>query len=143
GIAGLIKTALALYHRHIPGNLHFVRPNPTIDFDQLRLRVPVHCEDWPTSDGPATAGVNSFGYGGTNAHVVLQEAPHVGGRDQGSGVRDREMRNGYLAADPSPLTPDPCLVPLSARSPQALRALAGAWKQFLDGCPKEVSLHDL
>jgi polyketide synthase 12/epothilone polyketide synthase D len=143
GIAGLIKTALALHYRRIPGNLRFVRPNPAIDFDHLRLRVPVRCEDWPASDGPATAGVNSFGYGGTNAHIVLQEAPRVGVRGQGSGVRDREAGTGHLTADPSPLTPDPYLLPLSARSPQALRALAGAWKQFLDGCPEDISLHDL
>ena len=74
GIAGLIKVALALYHRRIPGNLHFDRPNPEIDFGALRLRVPTHCEPWPAADGPALAGVNAFGFGGTNAHVVLQEA---------------------------------------------------------------------
>ena len=75
GIAGLIKVALALYHRRIPGNLHFDRPNPGIDFDALRLRVPTRCERWPAGGGAAVAGVNAFGFGGTNAHVVLQEAP--------------------------------------------------------------------
>ncbi len=72
GIAGLIKAALALHHRRIPGNLHFVHPNPAIDFEQLRLRVPTSCEPWPDHKGPAVAGVNSFGYGGTNVHVVLE-----------------------------------------------------------------------
>ncbi len=80
GIAGLIKVALALHHRRIPGNLHFDRPNPEIDFDALRLRVPTRCEPWPAGDGPALAGVNAFGFGGTNAHVVLQEAPNERGR---------------------------------------------------------------
>ena len=75
GVAGLIKTALALHHRRIPGNLHFDRPNPEIDFDAMRLKVPTCCEPWPAGDGPLLAGVNSFGFGGTNAHVVLQEAP--------------------------------------------------------------------
>jgi acyl transferase domain-containing protein/aryl carrier-like protein len=157
GIAGLIKTSLALHHRRIPGNLHFVRPNPAIDFGGLRLRVPVRCEDWPVSDGPATAGVNSFGYGGTNAHIVLQEAPSDDKvtRRQGDKVTSLEDGNGQHK-DPqtegadvfhSPchlVTLSPChLLPLSARSPQALRALAGVWKQFLDGCPEDISLHDL
>ena len=84
GIAGLIKAALALHHRRIPGNLHFDRPNPEIDFDALRLRVPTRCEPWPAGDGPALAGVNAFGFGGTNAHVILQEAPHAPERPRAS-----------------------------------------------------------
>ncbi len=75
GIASLIKAALALHHRRIPGNLHFERPNPEIDFDRLRLRVPTQCEPWPAGRGAALAGVNAFGFGGTNAHVILAEAP--------------------------------------------------------------------
>ncbi len=141
GIAGLIKAALALHHHRIPANLHFVQPNPSIDFAQLRLRVPVECEPWPTHDGPAVAGVNSFGYGGTNAHVVLQEAPKPGVRGQGSGVRSRHAGNGDRTPDPCPLTPE--LLTLSARSPQALRAMAAAWQDYLARCPDEVSLHDL
>jgi acyl transferase domain-containing protein len=74
GIAGLIKVALALHHRQIPGNLHFDRPNPDIDWSALRLRVPTRSEPWPAGLGPALAGVNAFGFGGTNAHVILQEA---------------------------------------------------------------------
>jgi acyl transferase domain-containing protein/acyl carrier protein len=75
GIAGLIKTTLALSHRQLPPSLHFERPNPAIDFDALRLRVVTELESWPTADGPATAGVNSFGFGGANAHVILRERP--------------------------------------------------------------------
>ena len=70
GIAGLIKTALVLAHGAIPPNLHFSRPNPEIAFDRLRLRVPTALTPWP--DGrPRIASVSSFGFGGTNAHVVL------------------------------------------------------------------------
>src|SRR5579875_6646 len=133
GIAGLIKTALALYHRCIPGNLHFHRPNPAIDFAQLRLRVPVHAEPWPDCATPATAGVNSFGYGGTNAHVVLQEAPPTSGGCQRPGESNRNIHTSR----------SPVLVPLSARTPQALQALADAWRQFVADCPPDVSLHDL
>ncbi len=72
GIAGLIKTALALSHEMIPANLHFEAPNPKIAMASLGIRVPRHNEPWNASDGRRRiAGVNSFGFGGTNAHVVL------------------------------------------------------------------------
>ncbi|HYN20848.1 MAG TPA: beta-ketoacyl synthase N-terminal-like domain-containing protein [Thermoanaerobaculia bacterium] len=72
GIAGLIKTVLALQHRQIPPTLHFTQPSPEIDFGPFR--VPDRLTEW-TPDGPRRAGVSSFGIGGTNAHVVLEEAP--------------------------------------------------------------------
>ena len=76
GIAGLIKVALALKHREIPPSLHFREPNPHIPFD----RAPAAGADDArvrglSESGPALAGVSSFGFGGTNAHVVLEEAP--------------------------------------------------------------------
>ncbi len=76
GVAGLIKVALMQRHGRIPANLHFETPNPAIAFDKLRLRVPTASEDWPANaDGQRFAGVNSFGFGGTNAHVVVARAP--------------------------------------------------------------------
>jgi acyl transferase domain-containing protein len=75
GVAGLIKVALALKHSEIPANLHFQEPNPHIPFDELPLRVQTRPSPWPSDSGPRLAGVSSFGFGGTNAHVVLQEAP--------------------------------------------------------------------
>jgi len=130
GIAGLIKTALALQHREIPANLHFQEPNPNIPFDELRLRVPTTLEPWPDGEGPARAGVNSFGFGGANAHVVLEEAPQspVEHQDDGTPVSSRAY-----------------LLPLSARSPEALQAFARAYQDFLaDPASKaSVSLHDL
>jgi acyl transferase domain-containing protein/short-subunit dehydrogenase/acyl carrier protein len=75
GVAGIIKATMALKHKKIPPNLHFNTPRSDIDFDRLRLKVPVKLTDWPDHHGPAGVGVNAFGYGGTNAHVVLQEAP--------------------------------------------------------------------
>ncbi|MCD1257840.1 type I polyketide synthase [Paenibacillus athensensis] len=74
GVAGLIKTVLALRHRQIPGNLHFQDPNPAIPFAAWKLRVPTALEPWPVDSGVAAAAVNSFGYGGTNAHVIVREA---------------------------------------------------------------------
>lgn len=75
GIAGLIKTALALKNQQIPPNLHFNTPNPRINFEKLPLQVPQELEPWPAVDGPRLAGVSSFGFGGTNAHLVLKQAP--------------------------------------------------------------------
>jgi amino acid adenylation domain-containing protein len=78
GAAGLIKTILSLRHRAIPPTLHFERPNPNIDFNSGHFHVNATLEEWKTSNGaPRRAGVSSFGVGGTNAHVILEEAPEV------------------------------------------------------------------
>ncbi|PRQ04170.1 Phthiocerol synthesis polyketide synthase type I PpsC [Enhygromyxa salina] len=75
GMAGLIKTTLALHHGVIPPNLHFETPNPHIDFDRLRLQVPTQPRAWPQRERARLAGVSSFGFGGTNAHLALESAP--------------------------------------------------------------------
>ncbi|MGW0838712.1 SDR family NAD(P)-dependent oxidoreductase [Streptomyces sp. NPDC002787] len=75
GIVGLIKAVLALHHEVIPPSLHFHTPNPNIDFKALRLRVVTAPTAWPERDHPRRAGVSAFGFGGTNAHVVLEQAP--------------------------------------------------------------------
>ncbi len=75
GVAGLIKTALALHHRQIPPTLHFETPNPEIDFENSPFRVVDQLQNWERNGSPRRAGVSSFGVGGTNAHVVLEEAP--------------------------------------------------------------------
>ncbi|MEO8459069.1 MAG: amino acid adenylation domain-containing protein [Dokdonella sp.] len=75
GVAGLIKSALALHHGKIPATLHFDRANPEIDFAATPFKVADHAIDWPRSAQPRRAGVSSFGVGGTNAHVILEEAP--------------------------------------------------------------------
>ncbi|PCC68576.1 type I polyketide synthase [Nannocystis exedens] len=77
GIAGLMKTALALHHAALPASLHFRTGNPDIDFAGLKLAVQDRRESWPASEGPARAGVSSFGFGGTNAHAVLEAAPQA------------------------------------------------------------------
>jgi acyl transferase domain-containing protein/NADPH-dependent curcumin reductase CurA/acyl carrier protein len=75
GIAGLIKTTLALKHQTLPPSLHFSQPNPAIDFSTSPFYVNAQLQNWPRNGTPRRAGVSSFGIGGTNAHVVLQEAP--------------------------------------------------------------------
>jgi acyl transferase domain-containing protein len=75
GVASLIKTVLALRHRELPPSLHFAQPNPKIDFENSPFYVNARLAEWPAGSGPRRAGVSSFGIGGTNAHVVLEEAP--------------------------------------------------------------------
>jgi phthiocerol/phenolphthiocerol synthesis type-I polyketide synthase E len=74
GIAGLIKTVLALQHGEIPPSLHFARPNPRIDFAASPVYVNRELAKWKRDGAPRRAGVSSFGFGGTNAHVILEEA---------------------------------------------------------------------
>ncbi len=82
GVAGLIKTILALQHQTLPPSLHFSRPNPQIDFEGSPFYVNTAARPWPAGPTPRRAAVSSFGLGGTNAHVVLEEAPlRNGGRD--------------------------------------------------------------
>ncbi|GAB3109628.1 type I polyketide synthase [Streptomyces calidiresistens] len=118
GVAGLIKTALALRHGRIPGQLHFREPNPGIPFGELRLRVQTDPGEWPQSTGPRYAGVNSFGFGGTNAHVVLENPPAPAPRP---------------GIPPAAGEPRRRLVPLSARAPEALAAMAAATGELLAG----------
>ena len=75
GITGLIKTVLALKHKQIPPSLHFEQPNPQIDFDNSPFYVNTKLSQWETNGTPRRAGVSSLGIGGTNAHVILEEAP--------------------------------------------------------------------
>lgn len=77
GVAGLIKTVLAMQHREIPPSLHFNQPNPAIDFVHSPFYVNQKLTPWNGEQTPRRAGVSSFGMGGTNAHVVLEEAPPV------------------------------------------------------------------
>jgi acyl transferase domain-containing protein len=125
GIAGVIKTALCLKHRQIPPILHFQQPNPAINFEQLRLRLPKGVEPWPTTNGVALAGINSFGFGGTNAHAVLQEAPAQ-----------------PLPATAADDTRQAYLLPVSARSAPAREAQARAYRDFL-AQNEHVNLHDI
>lgn len=120
GVAGLIKTALSLKHGRIPGQPYLHTPNPAIAFDDLQLHVQTELGDYPGAPGARHAGVNSFGFGGTNAHVVLQAHP---------GERP--------VAQPAPAQRR-YLVPLSARAPEALADMAESLHDVLSG-----TTHDL
>jgi amino acid adenylation domain-containing protein len=125
GIASLIKVSLALHHRRIPAHLHLREPNPAIDFAALGLRVPTASIDWPGGP-PRLAGINGFGYGGANAHVLLEEAP--------------------AAAPPTPriVAAARVLVPFAARSRRSLAAHAAAladWVAATDATLPEIAAY--
>ncbi|HEY0601253.1 MAG TPA: SDR family NAD(P)-dependent oxidoreductase [Herpetosiphonaceae bacterium] len=82
GVAGLIKAVLALKHKQIPPSLHYTAPNPQIDFEHSPFFVNTALSEW-ISDGPRIAGVSSFGMGGTNAHVIVAEAPELEPTNEG------------------------------------------------------------
>ncbi|MBE9201696.1 MULTISPECIES: type I polyketide synthase [unclassified Nodularia (in: cyanobacteria)] len=75
GIAGMIKTALALKYQKLPPSLNFSEPNPNIDFENSPFYVNTKLTDWETNGTPRRAGVSAFGFGGTNVHLILEEAP--------------------------------------------------------------------
>src|SRR5579871_103307 len=77
GMASLIKTVLAIQHGRIPPSLHFRNPNPRIPWDRLPLQVPTTVTPWPERGRTRAAGISSFGFSGTNVHVILEQAPPV------------------------------------------------------------------
>ncbi|WP_460366152.1 beta-ketoacyl synthase N-terminal-like domain-containing protein, partial [Actinocorallia lasiicapitis] len=78
GAAGLIKTVLSLVYKTLPASIHYSEPNPHIDFDGMNLSVVAETRPWPEHEGrPARAGVSGFGFGGTNAHIVLESAEEI------------------------------------------------------------------
>ncbi|WP_231642074.1 type I polyketide synthase [Saccharomonospora sp. NB11] len=115
GIAGLIKTVLALWHESLPRNLHYAEPNPKLRESAGALEVVREQVAWPRGSRPRTAGVSSFGFGGTNAHVVVEEAPRT------SPPRSGRTRHGL-----------PPVVMVSASSTDAVRREAATMLDVLD-----------
>src|SRR5262249_14281686 len=93
GIAGLIKAVLALRHEEIPPHLHLRTINPHIALEGTAFAIPTETRPWPAGGAPRFAGVSSFGFGGTNAHVVLEE-PALGHGDQRPETRDQRPETG-------------------------------------------------
>jgi 6-methylsalicylic acid synthase len=116
GVAGVIKTVLALWHGRIPASLHIVEPNPAVRWDEAGLRLVARPTEWPRRDRPRRAGVSGYGYGGTISHLVLEEAP--AGTATGAGSPDGGADADSRATDPVRS------YPLSAASAEGLKALA-------------------
>src|SRR5581483_3145740 len=123
GAAGLIKVVLSLQHEVLPQSLHFETPSPNIPWSSLPVRVVDKPIPWQTNGKPRRAGTSSFGFSGTNAHVLIEEAPTSANDDE---------------ATPEPTTTHQPVgvLPLSARSPQALVELAQRYETWLAAHPK-------
>ena len=123
GVAGMLKTLWAMRHEQIPANLHFATPNPNVEWDRHPVRVVGEATASARHHNqPRRAGVSSFGFSGTNAHVIVEEAP---------AAYDREN-----------MAPAPVLVPLSARGEKALADLATRHADHLAAHP-ELRLDDI
>jgi acyl transferase domain-containing protein/SAM-dependent methyltransferase len=120
GVAGIVKTVIALQRREIPPHLHLQKLNPHIDWAALPLRVPTETTAWNPIEGTRLAGVSSFGFSGTNAHVILEEAP----------VEPAEPVEGPSRTEH--------VLALSARDPQTLQEIATRYIGVLsDACASQ------
>lgn len=128
GVAGLIKASLCLDNNQVPPQANLIEPNPNIPFDEYGLRLPRKMEQLPEDGRPVYVGINSFGYGGTNAHVILERAPTKVARAADTGAVRPTAQAEILT--------------LSARDPAALTELALSYANFLaaDGAP---ALHNV
>lgn len=127
GVAGIIKVALSMQHRLIPPNLHFRDLNPLIDTPGFAFEIPTELRPWPRPAEPLIAGVDGFGFGGANAHVVLAEAPANVPAEQPAAA---DIGRSYL-------------LPLSARSPEALHAQVVQMRDFLAVHGESAPLADI
>ena len=121
GLLGLVKSALSLQHEEIFPSIHFTKLNPAIDLGQAPVKVATQRIPWPRSETPRLAGVNSFGYSGTNAHMILQEAPL-----QNNIITESSATTNHSLFDRAGE-----LVVISAKSPASLDGLADQWINFL------------
>ena len=130
GMAGLIKIILSLEHEVLPKHLNFQNPSPHIPWDRLPVRVVDEAMPWERNDRPRIAGVSSFGFSGTNAHVIVAEAPVAPAAP--------------VVAATAPLSDDrrAMVLPLSARTPAALVQTAELYRSWLSAHP-QASLSDV
>ena len=127
GVAGLIKAALVLKHRSVPKHLHLTKLNPKIDLEALGLDIPLQQREFPTLSDHDYAAVNSFGFGGTNAHVVLEGVP---------ATTPAIARMGEPRSAAEGITP---VIPVTARGSAALSAVAGQYAGLmLDGASAQT-----
>ncbi|ANI37551.1 type I polyketide synthase [Mycolicibacterium vaccae] len=126
GAAGLIKVVLSLQHGMLPKSLHFENPSPHIPWDSLPVRVVDEARPWHRDGRPRRAGVSSFGFTGTNAHVIVEEAP----------ARPAPVTDGDAGTEPGTGEQPVHVLPLSARSPEALVALAQRYQDWLTARPE-------
>lgn len=138
GLAGMIKAVLAIENARIPPQMHFDNPNPDIKFEEWRLKVPTETLSWPETGGkPRRASLNSFGYGGANAHAVLESF------DNGTNGSAPSLKTNGVA----PAADRPFLLPVTSHATETGEHLRSALQQYLakqdNGEAGKTPLHDL
>lgn len=135
GIAGLIKTVLALQHQVIPRIINFKELNPYINIDEKRLKIASESSPWLISSQPRFAGISSFGFGGTNAHVIISDEKATG-EDKATGNRQQAIGEEKLSFSilnsQFSILPSYHLLTLSAQSESALEDLISRYRHFLE-----------
>lgn len=129
GIAGVMKVIMSLENELLPRHLHFRQPSPHIPWNRLPVEVVKEPLPWKRNSAPRIAGISSFGFAGTNAHIIVEEAPEAATRSVGGSVATPEDRRFKL-------------LPLSARTPSALTQLAAAYRDWMNTHP-EATLADV
>ena len=117
GVTGFIKAALSIYHKVIPPTINFTAPNPEIEFEDTPFFVNTQLRPWEEKKNPRRAGVSAFGIGGTNAHVILEEAPK------------KQELSALMEADAW------YILPISAKTPSALATMRGQFIAYLESHP--------
>ncbi|RQH04064.1 type I polyketide synthase [Okeania hirsuta] len=138
GVSSLMKVILALKHQEIPPHLHLKQPNPLVDWDKLPIKIPTSLMSWSTEGKPRIGAVSSFGMGGTNAHIILEEAP-VQFKSQNSKVKSEE--NNQFKSQNSKVRSEEYLerplhlLTLSAKTEKALADLVSSYQKHLETYP--------
>jgi len=123
GVSSLMKVILALQHQQIPPHLHLKKPNPHVDWDRLPIKIPTSLMPWSCEGKPRIAAVSSFGMGGTNAHIVLEEAP-IQVTSHKSQVTSQEITERPIH-----------ILTLSAKTEKALEDLVSSYQKHLETYP--------
>ncbi len=132
GVAGLAKAALVLHHDTVPANLNFKNPNPDIPFEEFKFKVATETQPLPHLDGMLpVVGVNSFGFGGTNSHIVLEATPPA------KPVKKESLPLTISGAKKK--AERPVLLPVSARGDGALKDTVKRWRRFLRASDTDVN----
>ncbi|GAA2270943.1 mycocerosate synthase [Kitasatospora cystarginea] len=145
GVIGLIKAVQCVRHGLIPPNLHFSRWNPAITADGTRLFVPTELNPWPVRTAPRLAAVSSFGFSGTNAHMILEQPPATVRRPPAVTALKvpAQATAGHRSRVPVQRTPPPEVFLVSAGSANALPAAAERLALWLEHDGADVPLHDI